>query len=93
MSEGWSGDWFAVHAEYAPPPPGVQSPLRWGTTEGVEELLGAGVRSTANTRRTTRQYYRSIDHAVAVFSTHFGPTIRALETIDPAERQALLDDL
>ncbi|WP_255190594.1 class I SAM-dependent methyltransferase [Natronobeatus ordinarius] len=93
MSEGWSGDWFAAHAEYAPPPPGVQSPLRWGTNEGLEELLGVGVRSLENKRRTALQYYRSIDHAVEVFSTYFGPTIRALETIDPADRENLLDDL
>lgn len=90
---GWSGDWFAAHAQYVPPPSGVQSPLRWGTEEGLEELLGAGVRSIENDRRTALQYYRSIDHAVEVFSTYFGPTIRALETIDPAEQENVLVDL
>lgn len=93
IPEGWSGDWFAAHAQYVPPPPDVQSPLRWGTEEGLEELLGAGVRSIENDRRTALQYYRSIDHAVEVFSTYFGPTIRALETIDPADQENLLEDL
>lgn len=93
MPEGWSGDWFAVHAEYVPPPPGVRSPLRWGTDEGLEELLGTDVRSIENDRRTALQYYRSIDHAVEVFSTYFGPTVRALETVDPADREELLGDL
>lgn len=93
IPEGWSGDWFAVHAEYTPPPPGVQSPLRWGTDEGLEELLGAGVRSIKNEHRMALQYYRSVDHAVEVFSTYFGPTIRALEILEPADRKNLLDDL
>lgn len=93
IPEGWSGDWFAAHAEYVPPPPGVQSPLRWGTDEGLEELLGAGVRSIENKQRTALQYYRSINHAVEVFSTYFGPTIRALEKLDSADQERLLDDL
>jgi ubiquinone/menaquinone biosynthesis C-methylase UbiE len=90
---GWSGDWFGVHAEYMPPPPHVESPLRWGTAEGLQELFGASVRSIENERRTALQYYRSIDHAVEVFSTYFGPTVRALETIDTAHQENLLDDL
>jgi SAM-dependent methyltransferase len=93
IPEGWSGDWFAMHAKHMPPPPGVRSPLRWGTVEGLEDLFGASVRSIRNERRTALQYYRSIDHAVEVFSTYFGPTIRVLETLDPADREAFLDDL
>ncbi|WP_137290371.1 class I SAM-dependent methyltransferase [Natronorubrum halophilum] len=93
IPEGWSGDWFAAHAEYMPPPPGVHSPLRWGTDEGSEELLGPGIQSIENTRRTALQYYRSVNHAVEVFSTYFGPTIRALEELDPVDQESLLDDL
>jgi ubiquinone/menaquinone biosynthesis C-methylase UbiE len=93
IPEGWSGDWFAAHAEYVPPPPGIQSPLRWGTDEGLEELLGAGVRSTENKQRTALQYYRSVNHAVEVFSTYFGPTVRALEKLDSADQERLLGDL
>lgn len=93
IPEGWSGDWFATHAEYRPPPPGVQSPLRWGTEAGLEDLLGAAAGSIENHRRTALQYYRSIDHAVEVFRTYFGPTIRALETIDHSEQENLLNDL
>lgn len=93
IPEGWSGDWFAAHAQYVPPPPGVQSPLRWGTDEGLGELLGAGTRSIESERRTALQYYRSIDHAVEVFSTYFGPTIRAFETIDSDAQEDLRADL
>lgn len=93
VSVGWSGDWFATHAKYAPSPPDVHSPLRWGTDEGLVELLGAGTRSIESERRTALQYYRSIDHAIEVFRTNFGPTIRALESITPAEGEDLLADL
>lgn len=93
IPEGWSRDWFAAHAEYMPPPPGVHSPLRWGTAEGLEELLGPGIQSIDNTQQTALQYYRSVDHAVEVFSTHFGPTIRALEKLDPVDQDSLVDDL
>ena len=93
IPEGWSGEWFGAHATYVSPPPGVESPLRWGTPEGLEALLGPGVRSIENERRTARQYYRSIDHAVEVFGTYFGPTIRALEAIDATEQEQFLADL
>lgn len=93
IPEGWSADWFAAHAEYIPPPAGVQSPLRWGTDEGLEELLGKGVRSIENTQQTALQYYRSVDHAVEIFSTYFGPTIRALEELGAADKERLVGDL
>lgn len=93
IPSGWSGDWFATHAEYVPPPPAVESPLRWGTHEGLNELLGAGVRSMEHQHRTALQYYRSVDHAIEVFSTYFGPTIRALAECDPSEREDLLAGL
>ena len=93
IPEGWSGDWFATHAKYAPPPPDVPSPLRWGTADGLEELLGPGTRSIENERRTALQYYRSVDHAVEVFSTYFGPTISALGMLDSDGQEELRSDL
>ena len=93
IPEGWSGDWFAAHGTYMPSPPNVDSPLRWGTADGLETLLGSGVESIESEERSARQYYRSVDHAVDVFSTYFGPTVTALETLDDADGAALLEDL
>lgn len=93
IPEGWSSDWFAAHAQYVPPPSGVPSPLDWGTAEGLDELLSAGTRSIESERRTALQYYRSVDHAVDVFRTHFGPTIRAFETVSSDARERLRNDL
>lgn len=93
IPEGWSGDWFVTHGRYVPPPPGVASPLRWGTDEGLATLLGPGTRSIESERRTALQYYRSIDHAVEVFTTYFGPTVRALEALEADASLRLRRDL
>ena len=93
MPQGWSGDLFATHARYAPPPPGAASPLRWGTEEGLSVLLGEGVARLESLPRTALQYYRSVEHAVEVFSTWFGPTLSALERIEPGRQDDLLRDL
>ena len=93
IPEGWSGDLFKTHAKYMPPPPGVKSPLRWGTDEGLNELLGQSCSSIKNTKRKALQYYYSTEHAVEVFSGWFGPTVRAAEKLDKSEQQKLIRDL
>ncbi|MFD1562184.1 class I SAM-dependent methyltransferase [Haloarchaeobius amylolyticus] len=93
IPDGWSGDWFAAHAEYVPPSPDVPSPLHWGTDDGLDQLLGASTRSIESDRRTALQYYRSIDHAVDVFSTYFGPTIQAFKMLDTNSQERLRTDL
>lgn len=90
IPEGWSGDFFATNAKYFSPPPEVDPPLRWGTDSGLFELFGDGLRSINSEKRTALQYYRSVDHAVDLFLTYFGPAIRASEKGD---RQGLRDDL
>jgi SAM-dependent methyltransferase len=93
MPEGWSGDFFATHGRYVPPPPGVRPPLRWGTEEGVSELLDEGTRSLRSEPQRALQYYRSVDHAVEVFGTYFGPTIRAAEAAGADGNRRLRKDL
>ncbi|MCC5940025.1 MAG: class I SAM-dependent methyltransferase [Balneolaceae bacterium] len=91
--EGWSKDFFAAHANYNPPPPGIHSPLRWGTEQGLKELFGDSATSIVTKKRTAQQYYRSIDHAVEIFSTWFGPTLTTLEKIEGDQKVNLLNDL
>jgi ubiquinone/menaquinone biosynthesis C-methylase UbiE len=93
IREGWSGDFFGINARYAPPPPGASSPLRWGSDEGLEALLVPRVQSMRSEERVALQYYRSIDHAVQVFTTWFGPTVRAAEALEPESRERLREDL
>ena len=93
MPTGWSGDFFAVHAEHNPPSPGLASPLRWGTEEGLEDLLADGTSTITSTPRPAWQYWHSVEHAVEVFWGNFGPTIRAAEVVGPGGTDALRDDL
>lgn len=93
MATGWSGDLFSTHAQHAPPPAGVASPLRWGTEQGIHELLGHGVSTLDNHSQTALQYYRSVEHATEVFATCFGPTLSALDRVGRAGHDALLGDL
>lgn len=90
---GWSGDFFAVHARYNPPPPGLDSPLRWGTEDGLAHLFGPAAAEVVSEPRPAFQYWHSTDHAVDVFSGSFGPTIRAAEDLDDDGRRTLRRDL
>lgn len=93
IRNGWSGDFFATNAKYMPPPPGVHPPLRWGTEAGLDELLGAATSSIHSEERTALQYYRSVDHAVDVFLSYFGPAIWASNASDEKASQGLRNDL
>jgi ubiquinone/menaquinone biosynthesis C-methylase UbiE len=93
LPHGWSGDFFAVHARHNPPPPGTDSPLRWGTTDGLAELFGHAVAQIVSEPRPAFQYWHSTDHAVDVFWRWFGPTISAAERLDDEGRDALRTDL
>ncbi|MBS3939834.1 MAG: methyltransferase domain-containing protein [Actinobacteria bacterium] len=93
MPHGWSGDFFAVHARHNPPPPGIDSPLRWGTADGLADLFGDAVADLVSEPRSALQYWHSTDHAVDVFWRWFGPTISAAERLDDDGRRALRADL
>jgi ubiquinone/menaquinone biosynthesis C-methylase UbiE len=90
IAEGWSGDFFATNAKHMPPPAGLNPPLRWGSDNGLAELLGHATRWIHSEKRTAWQYYRSVDHAVDLFLAYFGPAIRASQKSD---KQALRHDL
>lgn len=93
MPEAFGLDFFGAHARYNPPPQGVASPLRWGTDEGLRNLFGDAVSAISSKRQTHYSHMRSIDHAVEVFATYFGPTVRAIECVGPNSEATLRDDL
>jgi SAM-dependent methyltransferase len=93
VPDGGVGRMFMTIAKHAPPPPGVQSPLRWGTEEGLRELLGAGVSELRVERRRSRQAFRSADHFLDFFRTYFGPTKVAFERVGTDGEEALEADL
>lgn len=91
--DGSVGEMFKTISKHAPPPPGIDSPLLWGTEGRVRELLGDGISDLRIERRKSRQPFRSADHYIEFFRTNFGPTKTAFERVGPDGEAALHDDL
>jgi ubiquinone/menaquinone biosynthesis C-methylase UbiE len=91
--EGSVGQMFQTISKHAPPPPGIESPLRWGNEDNVRELFGDGVSDVRFERRLSRQPFRSADHYIEFFRTYFGPTQTAYERVGPEGEEALTNDL
>jgi len=90
---GSVGTMFQTIGKHAPPPPGLDSPLLWGTEERVRELFGDGISDLRLASRISRQPFRSPDHYIEYFRTYFGPTQTAYERVGPEGETALTDDL
>jgi ubiquinone/menaquinone biosynthesis C-methylase UbiE len=80
--DGFIGSVFGASAPYAPLPPGLQPPARWGTEDGIRDLFGEGVRDLRFTRRTYTFRFRSEDHWIEFFRTYFGPIARIFASLD-----------
>jgi len=91
--DGAVGTMFKTISKHAPPPPGVPSPLLWGTEEHVRGLFGDGISDLRAERRVSRQPFRSPDHYIEFFRTYFGPTQTAYERVGPEGEDALTEDL
>jgi ubiquinone/menaquinone biosynthesis C-methylase UbiE len=92
--DGSIAQFFRIHAAYGEAPPeGLKPPFRWGTEEGLRELLGDGSESVHIERKTTRMYYRSPEHAVDVIQKYFGPTMLTFDSLEEDDARRLHDDL
>jgi ubiquinone/menaquinone biosynthesis C-methylase UbiE len=94
----WTPDSFAaemprVFARYVPPPPGLESPSRWGKEEHVRELLGDGTGELQTTRRSFVFRYRSVEHYLRMLQTHLGPTRQSFQSLNAEEKESLTGDL
>jgi ubiquinone/menaquinone biosynthesis C-methylase UbiE len=91
MPNGFIGSMFKAVASHVPPPPGVASPLLWGTERHLDDLFGADV-SWTHYRRTFTFRFVSAEAFVETFATYYGPTLKALEAAG-SRRDALARDL
>ena len=91
--EGFLGDWFRATAAHAAPPAGLASPLRWGTEEGVAELLGDEVSSILTRKRAYTWRFPNAQAMVDLFRTWYGPTVKAFAAVGPEGEAALERDL
>jgi len=88
---GFIGEMFKVMARYVAPPPGLKSPLLWGTEGRLRELFpGASL-------QLRRQHfvfrYRSPEHWLDSFRTYYGPMHKAFAALDPGKQSSLAEEL
>lgn len=74
--DGFLGDLFRTVAQFAPPPPGLPSPMLWGTTSHLESIFGESVRWGQSFETFTFRF-PSAEAFVAYFNAHYGPTLKA----------------
>jgi len=91
--DGFIGEMFRVLTGHVPPPPGVESPLKWGTEEHVADLFGDAVTDARSVQRTYTFRFTSPEDFVAFFRRWYGPTLKAFEALDEDGRTALAADL
>lgn len=83
---------FQVMSKHVPPPPGVPSAFRWGTRDGVQTLL-PDVRELRFEEGDSVDSQASAEAITHLRATKYGPTVRALASLEGAKREALSNDL
>ncbi len=91
--DGFIGEMFVTIGAHVAPPAGLRSPMRWGTREGVGELLGEEIASIGVRERQFTFRYRSAYELVDFFRRWYGPTARAFASLDDDAQAALEADL
>ena len=91
--EGGLGGWFRITNKHVPPPAGLASPFNWGDPEKVRQLLGSAFRDLAFTRGDCPQFGASPEDIWELFSTRYGPTVRAVASLQGDALQAFRSEL
>ena len=90
---GFIGEMLKVVAAHVPPPPGVASPLLWGTETYLRELFGDDIVALTSTERTFTFRFRSAEEFVDYVRTYYGPTLKAFEAVGEAGEAILFEGL
>lgn len=91
--DGWSGTTARLRARFLPLPPHATSPTRWGTEQGIRELLGSHVSDLRVMRREFVYRDRSPERWRDFMCANFGPTVATLDALDPESQQRFADEL
>lgn len=91
---GFIGELFKTVAKHVPPPAEIKPAALWGNEDHVRGLFGDGVAKLDFQPGNLTQYYRSPEHFADFFLTHYGPTLKASESLgEDAKRTAFRSDL
>src|SRR5688500_11169809 len=91
--EGGLGGWFRITSKHVPPPPGGASPFNWGDPDKVRELLGSAFRDLSFTRGDCPQFGDSPEDIWQLFSTRYGPTVRAAGSLQGGALDAFRSEM
>ena len=91
--DGFIGNLFKVIAKHVAPPPGLQSPIKWGTEDRLRELFGAAIADLKVEKRFYVFRDRSPQHFIEYWRQFYGPTLKAFETVGDTGRASLEADL
>ena len=93
--EGFIGKMFAVFKAHLPsPPPGIPSPMEWGKEVAVKQRLQTGFADIRLQRRMAPMRYPFPPaETVEFFRKHYGPTLRAFESLAIPGQAALRREL
>jgi len=92
--DGFIGQMFKINGKYVPPPPNMQSPIKWGDEQTVRERLRDGVADLQLTRRICLfKYPFPPAEVVETFRKYYGPTQRAFDALDTDGQTGLRSDL
>jgi ubiquinone/menaquinone biosynthesis C-methylase UbiE len=84
--DSFVGEIFRAVAARVPPPPGLASPMLWGTEAHVRELLGDRIAWLEVAERAFTFRFRSAEELVEFFRTWYGPTLKAFAALEGAAR-------
>ena len=93
--EGPTGTMFRIGAKHVPPPPGMPSPLLWGTEDAVRERFDDPRIGDLQIHRRPIMFTFPMDPVGVVehFREYFGPTKKAFDSLDASGKEALRHDL
>ena len=87
--DGFIGQMFGVITRHVPGPPGVASPLLWGTEQHLSGLFGAAAADARSVQRTCTWRFTSPGEFAAFFRRWYGPALKAFEVLEEDGRAAL----
>lgn len=87
--EGFLGDLFRLIARFSGPPPGLRSPMLWGSEPHIVQLFGSQAADIRSERRNFQFRYRSAAHWIEVFRNFYGPTHKLYAALDSEQQSRL----
>ena len=91
--DGFIGQMFGVIARHVPAPPGVASPLLWGTEQHLSDSVRRGGRRRPIRTSNLHLAIHLPEEFTAFFRRWYGPALKAFEVLDDNGRAALAADL